>query len=86
MWFIIVFDHAEKQLAKLPKKQRQIVGDAIHRMKKDPFQGDVRALQAGWKGYFRKVAGTHRIIFSVDRSTHAVSIKLVLKRTKSTYR
>ena len=88
MWKITLLHHAEKQLAKLPKKQQRIIGDSIDRMEKDPFQGDVRTLQGTpvSQPLYRKAVGTHRIIFSTEPSKHAVFIQQILKRTKNTYR
>jgi Cytotoxic translational repressor of toxin-antitoxin stability system len=86
-WTIELSEEAEEQLRKLPRKVRGQVVKSIDAMEKDPFVGNVKALQGKeWKGWFRKRAGNYRIVFSPDHSTHQIRISVILLRSEKTYK
>jgi mRNA-degrading endonuclease RelE of RelBE toxin-antitoxin system len=49
-------------------------------MARDPFSGDIKALQGEWKGFYRRRVGDFRIIFSVDVEIKVVSIESIIDR------
>ena len=86
-WTIQLSSDAEKQLSKLPRDRRELVGKAIDRMEEDPFQGDVAPLKGKrWRGRYRKVVGGYRIIFLPFRHVQVVEISQILIRSEKTYR
>lgn len=86
-WSIELSDEAEKQLKKLPGKLRRQVAQSIDAMEKDPFAGNVKALQGKeWKGWYRKRVGNYRIIFSPDHPTRHIQIASILPRSEKTYK
>lgn len=86
-WIIRLSKEAERDLETVPSDRQQVIGQAIDRMKADPFAGDVKPLKGkGWKGWYRKVVGRYRIIFTPDHQNQAVQISRILIRSEKTYR
>jgi mRNA-degrading endonuclease RelE of RelBE toxin-antitoxin system len=86
-WTIELSDEAEKQFKKLPHKVQRQVAQSIDAIEKDPFSGNVKALQGKeWKGWYRKRVGNYRIIFAPNHSTRQVQIASILPRSEKTYK
>ena len=86
-WTVELSAAAEKELKRLPRDRRDRIVRAIDEMEKDPFTGDVKALQGPeWKGRYRKRVGPYRIIFLADSKTQVVAISAILIRSEKTYR
>jgi len=86
-WTIELSHEAERQLRNLPSKQQQLIAKAITAMEREPFAGDVKALQGEeWKGIYRKRAGRYRIIFTADKASFRIGIAAILLRSEKTYR
>jgi hypothetical protein len=63
------------------------IGRAIDRMRQDPFQGNVRALQGRrWQGRYRKRVGRYCLIFIPFHQQRIVEISAILLRDEGTYR
>jgi mRNA-degrading endonuclease RelE of RelBE toxin-antitoxin system len=86
-WTIRLSLEAANQLAVLPRNHQVTIGNAIERMRQDPFQGDVRPLKGQkWQGRYRKRAGRYRLIFIPYHADHIVGISAILLRNENTYR
>ena len=86
-WTIRLSLDAAKQFSKLSREQREMLASSIERMRRDPFQGDVKPLQGKkWKGRYRKRIGWYRIIFIPFHSGQIVEISQILLRAENTYR
>ncbi len=85
-WLVRVDEEAQLFIDGLPKKIGRQLNRSIAQMKKDPFQGDVKALQGKvWKGYYRKRTGDYRIIFFPHHERHIVDVAWVVLRSETTY-
>jgi mRNA-degrading endonuclease RelE of RelBE toxin-antitoxin system len=67
-WTLTVANDAEKNLRRVPRRDRQRLIRALREMQDDPFSGDVAQLRAQSVGYRRRV-GSYRILFDVDASS-----------------
>jgi mRNA-degrading endonuclease RelE of RelBE toxin-antitoxin system len=86
-WTIRLSLEAANQLAALPRNHQVTIGNAIERMRQDPFQGDVRPLKGQkWQGRYRKRVGRYRLIFIPYHADHIVEISAILLRNENTYR
>jgi mRNA-degrading endonuclease RelE of RelBE toxin-antitoxin system len=86
-WTIRLSPEATKQFAALPRNHQVTVGNAIERMRQDPFQGDVQSLKGkNWQGRYRKRVGRYRLIFIPYHADHIVEISAILLRNEKTYR
>jgi mRNA-degrading endonuclease RelE of RelBE toxin-antitoxin system len=86
-WTVELTKEAERQLKRLPRTFRQQVERSIEAMEKDPFAGNVKALQGEeWEGIYRKRAGRYRIIFLPLHQERTVKVLAILLRSEKTYR
>jgi len=72
-WSVIVQDKEKRYLAKLPRKERERLLDAMLAMKADPFAGDVAKLKGSLERWRFRV-GRWRVLFVVDQEKKAVVI------------
>ena len=85
-WIVRVDEETQLFIDGLPKKIGGQLNRSIARMKQDPFQGDVKALQGkAWKGYYRKRTGDYRIIFFPHREQHIIDVAWVVLKSDKTY-
>jgi mRNA-degrading endonuclease RelE of RelBE toxin-antitoxin system len=54
-WTLTVASDAEKNLRRIPSRNRARLTQALQEMQKDPFCGDVAQLRAQQVGYRRRV-------------------------------
>jgi len=86
-WACEFSDGAEQDLRDLPKPIQKRVARVMVQMERDPFAGDVKALQGPeWKGLFRRRIGDYRLLFSADRESGIVYIVRIVRRSGKTYR
>jgi mRNA-degrading endonuclease RelE of RelBE toxin-antitoxin system len=86
-WTIRLSPEAAKQFAALPHNHQVTIGNAIERMRQDPFLGDVQSLKGKkWQGRYRKRVGRYRLIFIPYQADHIVEISAILPRNENTYR
>jgi mRNA-degrading endonuclease RelE of RelBE toxin-antitoxin system len=86
-WTCRFSKEAAKQLRKLPQNHQHQLSQALQKMKKDPFAGDVRPIRSGkFRGALRKRVGRYRIIFSLDYEGQLIDIAAILIRSEQTYR
>jgi mRNA-degrading endonuclease RelE of RelBE toxin-antitoxin system len=86
-WVVRISDDAQLFVQNLPDKTRRQVSRSISQLEEDPFRGDVKPLKGEeWKGYYRKRAGDHRIIFFIQQAQRLVDVSWVLRRSEQTYR
>jgi len=83
-WNLPVTGPAQKQLRRLPAKDRSRVRAALLVMKGDPFSGDLARLH-GQPGGWRRRAGAYRIFFDVDYGQRLVIVTAIVRRTSTTY-
>ncbi len=84
-WTVIVAHSAQKQLAKLPKKDQQRVIDALVDMERDPYAGDVKHL-TNYGIAFRRRVGVYRILFDLNPDDAWIEVVSIARRDSSTYR
>ncbi len=72
-WTVIIQDKEKRYLAKLPRRERERILDAMLGMASDPFAGDVVKLKGSLDGYRLRI-GRWRILFGVDADARKVVI------------
>jgi mRNA interferase RelE/StbE len=72
-WTVIIQDKEKRYLAKIPRRERERLLDALLAMSADPYAGDVVKLKGSLEGYRLRV-GRWRILFAVDADAHKVII------------
>lgn len=83
-WIIVVAKAAQKQLRKIPARERDRIATAIRAMATDPFQGDVIKLE-GEESRYRRRVGSYRIFFRADQPSRTLGISAIVRRTSTTY-
>jgi mRNA interferase RelE/StbE len=83
-WKLRIARRAEKELRKIPSRDRAKIAAALLDMQDDPFGGDIARLEnqpASW----RRRVGSYRILFDVYPEQLAVDILRIRRRTSTTY-
>ena len=83
-WNLLVTGPAQKQLRRIPERDRQRVKAALLAMQDEPFSGDLVRLQALPAAWRRRV-GSYRILFDVDYEQRHVVVMAIVRRTSTTY-
>jgi mRNA-degrading endonuclease RelE of RelBE toxin-antitoxin system len=83
-WTILVAKAAQKQLGRVPARDRDKIAAALRAMTADPFQGDIMKLE-GERNRYRRRVGDYRVFFRVDRASGTVGISAIVRRTSTTY-
>jgi mRNA interferase RelE/StbE len=83
-WTIVVAKTAQKQLGRIPAKDRDRIATALRAMVLDPFHGDVLKLE-GSQDRYRLRVGSFRIFFRVDRAVRTAGINAIVRRSSTTY-
>jgi mRNA-degrading endonuclease RelE of RelBE toxin-antitoxin system len=85
-WVVRISDDAQVFIDRLPHKARRQVSNSITQLEKDPFHGNVKAMQGKqWQGYYRKRTGDYRIIFLPEREQRIVDVAWVALKSEKTY-
>lgn len=72
-WKVVIQEKEKRYLARLPRRERERLLDAMLAMGSDPFAGDVAKLKGSREGYRLRV-GRWRILFMVDAEARTVII------------
>jgi len=83
-WTLRIAKRAEKELRKIPAKDRKRIATALAAMRLDPFGGDIVRLEnqpASW----RRRVGSYRIFFDLYPDQSLVDILRIARRTSTTY-
>ena len=83
-WTLRIAKRAEKELRKIPAKDRERILAALRAIEADPFSGDVARLinqPAGW----RLRVGNYRVFLDLYPDQSVVDILRVKRRTSTTY-
>jgi len=83
-WNLLVTGPAQKQLRRIPEKDRKRVEAALLEMQDEPFSGDLVRLRAQPAAWRRRV-GSYRILFDVDYKQRHVIVTAIVRRTSATY-
>lgn len=84
LWTVFVTKYVDKQLSRLPAKQKERILSAVYRMKLDPFSQDVLRLKNEVKAWRLRV-GNYRILFEILYEKRIVFVYDVVRRTSTTY-
>jgi len=74
----------QKSLRRLPAGDQQRITAALKEIGNDPYSGDVARLKNHRFGWRRRV-GNYRILFNVDPAACVIQVKVITRRTKTTY-
>jgi mRNA-degrading endonuclease RelE of RelBE toxin-antitoxin system len=83
-WNLLVTGPTQKQLRRIPGRDRERVKAALLAMQDEPFSGDLVRLQALPAAWRRRV-GSYRILFDVDYEHRHVVVTAIVRRTSTTY-
>jgi mRNA interferase RelE/StbE len=83
-WNLLVTGPAQKQLRRIPEKDRERVKAALLAIEDEPFSGDLVRLRAQPAAWRRRV-GSYRILFDVDYEKRHVVVTAIVRRTSATY-
>ena len=83
-WNLLVTGLAQKQLRRIPGKDRERVKAALLAIEDEPFSGDLVRLRAQPAAWRRRV-GSYRILFDVDYEKRHVVVTAIVRRTSATY-
>jgi mRNA interferase RelE/StbE len=83
-WNLLVAGPAQKQLRRIPERDRERVKAALLAIEDEPFSGDLVRLRAQPAAWRRRV-GSYRILFDVDYEKRHVVVTAIVRRTSVTY-
>ena len=84
-WHLLAEARAQKVIARASKPERERLQAVLKQMEQDPFAGDVVRLHDQPTAFRRRV-GAWRLFFDVFPDTRLVRIRLIERRTTTTYR
>ena len=83
-WTVALSSRAQKDLRRLPARDRNRVAAALEAMRTDPLSGDVVKLKG--QAAFRRRVGEYRILFDIEFRSRTARVFAVLRRSTTTYR
>lgn len=84
-WTLIVARSAQKELERLPGKERVRIITALREMLSDPLSGDVKRLR-NYPVQFRRRVGGYRILFDLNTEIERIDVVGIERRSEKTYR
>ena len=85
MWRVLAEARARKVIARAPRPDRERLQAVLKEMEHDPFAGNVVRLH-DQPAAFRRRVGDWRLFFDVYPDNQLVRVRLVERRTTTTYR
>lgn len=82
-WTVVLAGPARKSLKRIPAGDKTRILAALAEMQHNPFQGDLRKLQA-LPGFRRRI-GNWRILFEILPERKHVVVAAIERRTSTTY-
>lgn len=83
-WIVFLTDTANKELRRLPPKDRVRIDAGIKEMEENPFKGDIIKL-GGEHNRWRRRIGAYRIMYNLVPEKRDIFIYDIKRRTSSTY-
>jgi mRNA-degrading endonuclease RelE of RelBE toxin-antitoxin system len=83
MWRVYIAATAEKQLKKLPSKDRERIRIVLREMWTDPFAGDLVKIDGT---RWRRRLGSYRLVFEIIIAASMVYVFDIKRRTTTTYK
>ena len=83
-WILQVTKPAEKDLRRLPARDRERVRAALLATQADPFSGDIKRLKnqpAAW----RRRCGEYRLFYDLYPAHRLIIVVAIARRTSTTY-
>ena len=84
-WELVVTKSAQKDLQKLPPKDRERVKAALVTMREDPFSGDIVRLKGQEDNAWRRRVGEYRIFYFLFIGERLIVVTAIRRRTSTTY-
>jgi len=84
LWNVVVTKYFDRQLSRLPTKQKDRILSAVYQMKQNPFSRDILKLR-GEEDIWRLRVGNYRVLFEVLFEKRTIFIYDVVRRTSTTY-
>ena len=83
-WQLRIAKQAQKNLANVPRKDRERILKAVSEMRENPFKGDIVHLK-GEPNAWRRRVGNYRIFFDLNVEELLVDVTDIRRRTTTTY-
>lgn len=85
-WTLVYHPTIRRDLARLPRADRQHIDRVLAALTNDPFPPAHRHLAHHPVADFRLRVGRYRVLYDVDREHRLVVILMIAKRDEQTYR
>lgn len=83
-WNLRIARPAEKELNRVPQRDRERIIAALKAMREDPFRGDIARLKNQPTALRRRI-GDWRIFFDLYPDRHLIEVVAIRRRTSTTY-
>lgn len=83
-WDLHVARPAEKELSRIPQRDRERIIAALETMRENPFQGDI-ARSKNQPTAWRRRLGDWRIFFDLWPDRQLIEVVAIRRRTSTTY-
>jgi mRNA-degrading endonuclease RelE of RelBE toxin-antitoxin system len=84
-WELVVAKSAQKDLQKLPPRDRERVEAALLAMRENPFSGDIVRLKGHEGAAWRRRVGEYRILYLLYVRERLILVTAIRRRTSTTY-
>jgi mRNA interferase RelE/StbE len=84
-WELIVARSAQKELERLPSRERERIISTLREMQNNPLSGDVKQLRSH-DVQFRRRVGNYRILFDLNTNIQRIEVVGIERRSEKTYR
>jgi len=71
-------------LGKIPRNDQERIKSALREMTDNPYVGDIEKIE-GEENTWRRRTGNYRILFDIDVNNKFVEVRMIKRRTSSTY-
>ena len=83
-WTVHIRKKALKLLGKIPRNDQERIKSALREMTDNPYVGDIEKIE-GEENTWRRRSGNYRILFDIDVNNKFVEVRMIKRRTSSTY-
>jgi len=83
-WHLRIGNRAQRELERIPAKDRRRIIAALAAMRENPWSGDVARLRGQFTTWRRRV-GSYRVFFDIHPDRLTVDVLEIVRRTSSTY-
>lgn len=83
-WTLVVEPKVAKEARRFPKRDREVVKEAIRVLPVNPHAGDIQKMKGEADSWRRRI-GSYRIYYSIQARERIILVYHVERRTSTTY-